>query len=328
MFCDLSLLSNLIFSEPILVFGRNGQVGKSLEFFFNDLDVQVHFLSRDDCDLSNQEKINNVLKKYKPKTIINAAAYTSVDNAEILEERDTVFAINAIAPKIMAEYLAGINNGVFLHYSTEYVYADTKETAYFEDDPAGPANNLSIYGQSKLAGEIAIKKAFDFSHNEINLNHNHNSQRSRYYILRTSWVYGDGLNFIKAILFRANKLEKLKVVVDQVGVPTSAKWLAEISIQLVASCVESGIYHAVPDGEISRYDLAVFAIEKSSINFKFKNISPVATANYPFKVQRPLNSRLSNNKLKKVMFDTAGINHFPGWREQVEFYIKNNFHVN
>ncbi len=300
-------------TKPILVFGRDGQVGKALQACFTDSKVPVVFVGRTNCDLSNESSIREVLNHFQPQVIINAAAYIDVDQAEV--ERELVFAINARAPQVMAQYIANIAHGVLIHYSTDYVFADTKKMAYSETDIAGPMSELSIYGQSKLAGENAIQEAFDAT------------QDSRYFIMRTSWVYGEGENFIHTILRLAGEGDQLKVVADQVGVPTSAQWLAEITLQMAGSELESGIYHAVPDGETSWHSLAVFVIQssvaaKSVIQVKSENILPVSAANYPSPAKRPSNSRLSNTKLKKALSEMAFISEYPHWGEQVEMYVR------
>jgi dTDP-4-dehydrorhamnose reductase len=310
-------------SKPILVFGRDGQVGKALQVCLNDLKVPTIFLGRDDCDLSNESAIYEVLNRYQPQVIINAAAYTAVDKAE--SERELAFAINAKAPAVMAHYMANVAHGILLHYSTDYVFADAKQSAYLETDIAGSAEELSVYGQSKLAGEQAIEEAFNLVQDS-----GHTSCQdkfSRYFILRTSWVYGDGGNFIRTMLRLAGERDQLKVVSDQIGAPTSAGWLAEVGIQMAGSRVESGIYHAVPDGETSWHGLAVFAIETAvtageGIELKSENILPIPAYDYPLPAKRPYNSRLNNAKLKKALSEMAFTGQYPHWQEQVEAYVK------
>ncbi len=320
-------------SKPILVFGRDGQVGRALQVCLKDLKAPVVFLGRSDCDLSNELSIREVLNRYQPQVIINAAAYTAVDKAESVDQRELAFAINAKAPVLMARYISNVSHGVFVHYSTDYVFADTKQTAYLESDLAGPADQLCIYGQSKLAGELAIKEAFDLNassdlRNRLDIN-NPDQQENvyRYFILRTSWVYGDGGNFVKTMLRLAGERDQLKVVADQVGVPTSAQWLSEVGVQMAASRLESGIYHAVPDGEVSWHGLAVFAIETAAsygegIDLKSENILPIPATDYPVPAARPYNSRLCNQKLKKALSEMAFTGQYPHWRDQVEKYVK------
>jgi dTDP-4-dehydrorhamnose reductase len=316
-----------------VVFGRDGQVGHALQVCLKDLKTPVVFLGRSDCDLSNELSIREVLNRYQPQVIINAAAYTDVDKAEGADQRELAFAINAMAPKIMAQYAAGVAHGILVHYSTDYVFADTKTTAYLETDTVGPIGQLCIYGQSKLAGELAIKEVFDLNASG-NLSDGldvseagQQSSVSRYFILRTSWVYGDGGNFIRTMLRLAGERDQLKVVADQVGVPTSAQWLAEVGVQMAGSRLESGIYHAVPDGEVSWHGLAVFAIEIAAscgegIEVKSENILPIPATDYPVPAVRPYNSRLSNQKLKKSLSEMAYTGQYPHWRDQVEKYVK------
>jgi dTDP-4-dehydrorhamnose reductase len=306
-----------------LVFGRDGQVGKALQVCLKDLKTPAVFVGRTQCDLANEGAIREVLNRYQPQVIINAAAYTAVDKAE--SERELAFAINAKAPQVMAYYIANVSHGILVHYSTDYVFSDIKTTAYLESDVAGPMNQLSVYGQSKLTGEQAIEEAFNLAHDS---GHDKYQDRfSRYFILRTSWVYGDGGNFIRTMLRLAGERDQLKVVADQIGAPTSAGWLAEVGIQMAGSRVGSGIYHAVPDGETSWHGLAVFAIETAvtageGIELKSETILPIPAADYPLPAKRPYNSRLGNGKLKKVLSEMAFTGQYPHWHEQVEHYVK------
>ncbi len=320
-------------ARPIVVFGKDGQVGKALQTCLKDLKVSAIFLGRSDCDLSNELSIREVLNRYQPQVIINAAAYTAVDKAEDVAERDVVFAINAKAPALMARYIANVSHGILVHYSTDYVFADTKQTAYLESDATGPVDYLCVYGQSKLAGEQAIKEAFNMAHDSSHASDHgahdlsYKDKFSRYFILRTSWVYGEGGNFIRTMLKLAAERDQLKVVADQLGAPTSAGWLAEVGVQMAGSRIESGIYHAVPDGEVSWHGLAVFAIETAAsygegIELKSENILPIPATDYPMPAFRPYNPRLVNQKLKKALSVMASTGQYPHWRDQVEKYVK------
>jgi dTDP-4-dehydrorhamnose reductase len=219
------------------------------------------------------------------------------------------------------------------------VFADTKTSAYLETDTVGPVDQLCVYGQSKLAGELAIKEVFDLNaagafgassdlSDDLGVSEtDQQSNISRYFILRTSWVYGEGGNFIRTMLRLAGERDHLKVVADQVGAPTSAGWLAEVGVHMAGSRLESGIYHAVPDGEVSWHGLAVFAIETAAscgdgIEVKPESILPIPATDYPLPAARPYNSRLSNKKLKKAMSEMAFTGHYPHWREQVMDYVK------
>ncbi len=314
----------LDYNRPILVFGRDGQVGRALQVCLKNLKVPAVFLGRADCDLTSESSIVEVLNRYQPQVIINAAAYTAVDKAENIGEREIVFAINAKAPALMARYIANLAHGILVHYSTDYVFADTKQDAYFETDPVGPLEDLNVYGQSKLAGERAIEEVFKFAHDSDHTNYA--NKFARYFILRTSWVYGDGSNFIRSVLRLATEGDQLKVVADQVGVATSAQWLAEIAMQMAGSRVESGIYHAVPDGETSWHGLAVFVIEAAAssgegIEVRSENILPIPATDYSVPARRPYNSRLSNAKLKRALSEMAFTGQYPDWQKQVEEYV-------
>lgn len=313
--------------NPILVFGRTGQVGKALESYLNKLNIQAIYLNKNDCDISDELALKKTLNFFKPRVIINAAAYTDVDFAE--REKNIVFAINSRAPQIMAEYIVDVFDGILLHYSTECIFADTQNTAYSEQDKTGPIENLSIYGQSKLVGEQLIEKIFNSSRS--NKHATDKNCLAKYYILRTSWVYGDGENFISTVLNLARKNEEIRVVIDQIGAPSSAQWLAEVGVQMLYSKFLPGIYNAVPDGEISRYGLARFAIETAKFlandcSVKVKKVTPVLAIDCPRPAKRPCNSRLSNFKLKQAISEIIPISCYPDWKEQVHDYIKSYMH--
>jgi dTDP-4-dehydrorhamnose reductase len=317
-----SSYQGLIHSKPILVFGRDGQIGRALQVFLQSVRVPVVFLGRSDCDLSNEKALIKVLDNHQPKFIINAAAYTSVEGAE--SESDLAFAINAKAPHVMAQYIAHVPDGVLIHYSTDYVFGDTQQKSYLETDPVGPMEQLSVYGQSKLAGEELIQKVFlfqQYSSQAVDAN-----SFSRYFILRTSWVYGEGDNFIRTILHRAIKLDVLRVVANQFGVPTSAVWLAELAAILCLSEVESGIYHAVPDGEVSWHELALFLVEEASlmgwpIKVDIRNVLSIQAKAALLKARRPYNSKMNNAKLKQLLSILAPSKTYPAWQDQVKSYI-------
>ena len=233
----------------VIVFGAAGQLGKAFHRLLNEhQNLVVHYVTRTECDLSNSNAITRILKESQAKLIINTAAYTAVDKAET--ESESAYEVNAQAPEVMAQY-ATHNDATLLHYSTDYVFDGKKAGFYLEDEVCNP---LGIYGKSKRAGELAIQKVFD------------KSALGQYAILRTSWVYGDGGNFIRTILRLAKEREELKVINDQYGVPTSAHWLACISLELCLNSdnqiksFPSGIYHAVPAGETTWYDLSLIHI--------------------------------------------------------------------
>jgi dTDP-4-dehydrorhamnose reductase len=289
-----------------IVFGKDGQVGKALQNKFKN-STNVIFIGRDQCDISNIDQIIAILNSHQPDIIINAAAYTAVDKAET--DQELSHQINALAPECMARYICNIPNGKLIHYSTDYVFDGTQKHPYSEQDKTNP---LSKYGKSKLIGELAIQDVF----------HQHSQTTAKYYLLRTSWVYGDGGNFIKTILRLAKEKDQLKVISDQFGVPTSAGWLAEITLQILSRDIPQGIYHTVPDGETSWHGLATYVIDQSkkqevSIKFDVKNIQAIPATEYPLPAPRPYNSRMNNKKLKTALQEES----FPHWEEQVLEYI-------
>jgi dTDP-4-dehydrorhamnose reductase len=295
-------------SQRTLVFGKDGQLGKAFQKLLSN-DSDVEFLGRKDCDLTKIDQIQAVLEKYQPQVILNASAYTAVDVAE--KEPELAHLVNAEAPRVMAEYIHQTKGGVLVHYSTDYVFDGFKETPYNEDDATSP---LGQYGKSKLAGEIAIQEVF--SQHPI-------TPISNYYILRTSWVYGDGGNFIRTMLKLATEREQLKVIADQFGVPTNADWLAQISMHVLEKKLLSGVYHAVPDGETSWYGLAKFAIEcaiqeGAILKVKPEAIQAIPAKEYPLPAPRPYNSRMNNKKLKRTLQED-----FSFWEMQVRDYVKN-----
>ena len=311
----------------VLVFGAGGQLGKAFRAQLGERrNIDVQYISRTECDLSDARAVAEVLQTSSADLIINAAAFTAVDKAET--EIDLAYAVNARAPELMAQYAA--EQGVtFLHYSTDYVFDGSKSDFYLEDDVCNP---LGVYGKSKRAGEVAIQKVFE------------SSPAGQYAILRTSWVYGDGGNFIRTILRLAKEREELKVINDQYGVPTSAAWLACTSLELCfdsesqIKTFPSGIYHAVPAGETTWYDLACqvvdSAIESGEIlKLKPEAIKPIPATDYPLPAPRPQNSRMGTQKLRTILTvknrndsssynQTDQISAFPDWRKMVQKYVK------
>ena len=289
----------------ILVFGKGGQLGKAylrvLGAFTSDLIVKpvVKYVGRSECDLANEDSLNQLLNEFQPQLVINASAYTAVDKAEV--ESSLAFAINTRAPELMAQYVAK-HGATFLHYSTDYVFDGEKYGYYSENDPCNP---LGVYGKSKVAGEEAVAIAFS-----------NDGGGGQYAIFRTSWVYGEGGNFIRKILLLAKEYEELKIIHDQFGVPTSAEWLAQMSLyfavdeNLQIRKFLSGIYHLVPSGEATWYGLACLAVQVALGNGVILKaypaaIQPIFTVEYPLPAPRPLNSRMSTDKLYQV-FEARG----------------------
>ena len=317
----------------ILVFGKDGQLGKAFKAIFDKNKLGelhcIQYVGRAECDLSKSDAIAELLNRIKPNLIINAAAYTAVDKAET--EVDLAYAINAKAPEVMAIY-AKHHGATFLHYSTDYVFDGSKKTPYIESDVRNP---LGIYGKSKAAGEEAIEGVF------ANLPANSSAQ---YAILRTSWVYGDGGNFIRTILRLAKERETLKVIADQYGVPTSATWLAEVSFVLALNeqyqlqSFPSGIYHAVPLGQTTWHALACYAVQAvidagAAPKLRPEMIQAIPATEYPLPAPRPMNSRMArgdaaalDQALEKVTAASVNMTKSPllaqSWELQVAAYVQ------
>ena len=310
----------------ILVFGKDGQLGKAFHVALDSGNAalaspsNIQYVGRTECDLTNEQAITSLLNQFQPDLIINASAYTAVDKAET--EVELAFSVNTRAPEIMAQYAAK-HGATFLHYSTDYVFDGKKCGFYLENDLRNP---LGVYGKSKAAGEEVIAKAF--TDNII----------GQYAIFRTSWVYGDGGNFIRTILRLAKDREELKVIEDQYGVPTSAYWLAQVSLDLVMDArgafikFPSGIFHAVPAGETSWHGLAYLAVQGAleagaSLKALPQAIKPISSAEYPLKAPRPMNSRMSTDKLRKVFEGRGDMSKLQQlsqpWCEAVRAYVDN-----
>lgn len=301
----------------ILIFGKDGQLGKAFKSVFDASKLgeshHISYVGRAECDLSNADAIIALLDELKPNLIINAAAYTAVDKAET--EVDLTYAINAIAPEAMAIY-AKDYGATFLHYSTDYVFDGSKTAPYVESDVRNP---LSVYGKSKAAGEEAIEKVF--SGDQASLSESNETKnpilKGQYAILRTSWVYGDGGNFIRMILLLAIERETLKVITDQYGAPTSAIWLAEVGLALALDELHqlkpfpSGIYHAVPLGETTWHALACYAVQAAieagaELKLRPEAIQAIPATEYPLPAPRPMNSRMARGVLEVALTDSLG----------------------
>ena len=287
----------------ILLLGKGGQVGWELQRALAPLG-EVVGLDYDSTELhgdfSRPERLAETVAAVRPDIIVNAAAHTAVDKAE--SEPDLARAINATAPAVLARCAA--ETGAWLvHYSTDYVFDGSGDQPRSEDAPTGP---LSVYGQTKLEGEDAIR-----------------ASGCRHLILRTSWVYAArGGNFAKTMLRLAADRERLTVIDDQIGAPTGADLLADLTAQMLRTAMAqpdldlSGTYHAVAGGQTSWHGYASFVVEQArrlGRELKVQAIDPVPTTAFPTPASRPLNSRLDTTKLQA----TFGL-RLPPWQQGVE----------
>ncbi len=290
-------------TERVLIIGCNGQVGRELIETSKSLG-EVIAISRNSVpfsiDLLEHDTIRKVIRNFNPTIIINAAAYTSVDNAE--QEIDLATKINSEAPGIIAEE-AKLLDALFVHYSTDYVFDGTKNSPYEENDYPNPIN---VYGESKLSGEKLIQ-----------------ATHCRYLIFRTSWVYSpNGNNFVKSIIRLSNERDNLKIVDDQIGCPNSAHFIATTTVKVLQKYLKKylslnekdmhelhGIYNLSISKSMSWYEFSKIIIHIGYERKRCKriNISPIPTSDYPTAAKRPQYSVLSNKKL----FDKFKIHEMP-----------------
>jgi dTDP-4-dehydrorhamnose reductase len=283
----------------LLLLGKNGQVGWELQRALAPLG-EVIALGSAEADFAQPESLAAIVRSVAPDIVVNAAAHTAVDRAESEPER--AHAINAASPAVLAREAAA-RGAWLLHFSTDYVFDGSGSTPWLEDAPTGP---LSVYGRSKLAGEDAIR-----------------ASGCQHLILRTSWVYAArGGNFAKTMLRLARERDKLSVVSDQIGAPTGAELLADISAHALRTALArpqvSGTYHAAAAGETSWHGYArhVIAFARATgqpIKVTDEAIEAVPTSAFPTPAQRPANSRLNTQKLRT----TFGLS-LPGWQSGVE----------
>lgn len=291
----------------VLLFGKDGQVGAAVE---RACPASWHLASyaRSGAPLDDLTRIRKLVAAEKPNVIVNAAAYTAVDRAET--EPELAGHINRDAPALMAQ-MSRESGALLIHYSTDYVYDGRKPTPYVESDMPNP---LSIYGQTKLEGDQAIA-----------------ASGCRHLIFRVSWVYASGhRNFPQAILDLARERSSLNVVGDQIGTPTDATYIAEVTLHAMKKLAEepdmerlSGLYHLSPVGEIDRAALARFIVSEAlaagaELALQPGAVQAIATADYPQQAARPLNSRLDSSRLAGAFSLEP-----PDWREAMRNWTVN-----
>lgn len=283
----------------ILVTGAYGQLGNELKVLSDQYsEHQFLFTDSDTLDIADENQVQDYFEKEKPQFLINCAAYTAVDKAEV--ETDLAQKINANAPALLAKY-SRLHNCGFIHISTDYVFNGKSFIPYTEVDPVQPE---SIYGKTKLAGENFIL-----------------SSESKAVIIRTSWLYSSfGNNFVKTMLRLGEERDLLKVVFDQVGTPTYAADLAKAALS-VASVYEkepekfkTGVYHYSNEGVASWYDFAKSIFEISGLNCK---VLPVLSDEFSTPAKRPPYSVLNKSKIKST-FNLE----IPYWKESLESCLK------
>ncbi len=270
----------------ILIVGNAGQLGRELEKIFAGTGSVVG-VDRESVDLADATETRELVRRVAPDVILNAAAYTAVDRAE--SERDLAYAINEGAPRVLAEE-ARQRNALFVHYSTDYIFNGSKSSPWVETDAPNP---LNVYGASKLAGERAVENI-----------------GGKFLIFRTSWVYGPhGNNFLLTMLRLARERDRLSIVDDQIGAPTTSIELARAAHAIVTGILAgrfgaaegwAGLYHMTCGGSVSWFGFAqaIFARAAGLVGAKAPALTPITTKDYPTPAARPRNSVLSNAKLR------------------------------
>lgn len=279
--------------KKVLITGCNGQLGRALFTLLKDTDVEMINTDADTLDICNSTQVNEFVDMHKPDTIINCAAHTAVNKCEV--DADNAERINAYGPKNLAIAAERIGAQI-VQVSTDYVFDGDTKTPYTEEAKTNPQ---SVYGRTKLAGELAV----------IN-------NCSRYFIVRTAWLYGDGNNFVKTMLKLADERDTLTVVNDQYGTPTSALELARMILYIVPFG-EYGIYHATCEGETNWYEFACEIIKQAGKKVK---VIPVSTSEYKTEeksAKRPMYSVLENGKLNSM-----GSYRMKEWKEAFTEYME------
>jgi len=287
----------------ILLLGKGGQVGWELQRALAPLGelVALDFDSSDLCgDFTNLDGLAQTVRAVNPDVIVNAAAHTAVDKAE--SEPELARTINALAPGIIAQEAARIG-ALLVHYSTDYVFDGGGDVPWREEDATGP---LSVYGSTKLEGEQLIA-----------------ASGCQHLIFRTSWVYAArGGNFAKTMLRLAAERDRLTVINDQIGAPTGADLLADVTAHAIravrARAALAGTYHLVAAGETSWYDYARHVIgfalaQGRPLKLGVDDVEPVPTSSFPTPAKRPANSRLDTRKLR----ENFGL-ELPSWQTGVD----------
>ena len=271
----------------ILLTGKNGQVGFELQTALAGVGEVVAF-DHAELDLASPDAIRERVREVKPQIIVNAAAYTAVDRAE--SEPELAMKVNGIAPGILAEEAKRLGS-LIVHYSTDYVLDGTKGEPYTETDSPNP---LSVYGRSKLAGDQAIQVS-----------------GVSYYIFRTSWVYAArGQNFLKTMLRLGAERDELRIVNDQIGAPTWARFIADATARVLSESLrasdqartKSGLYNVTASGMTSWYGFAeaIFAEAQKALGTRIPRLVPIPSSDYSAPARRPAYSRLDNFKLREA----------------------------
>lgn len=271
----------------VLITGTNGQIGYCLQQQLSQRDWPFSALTRAGLDITDPQAVNQIVQGLRPNIIINAAAYTAVDKAE--QERELAYAVNRDGPANLARAAKDVNAAIF-HISTDYVFSGESTGAYKEDAPTNPQG---VYGQSKLAGELAVAAAND-----------------KHIVLRTAWVFGEhGNNFVKTMIRLGKMKGTLNIVADQEGSPTYADDIAKVLLAVAQHYSAGkptpwGTYHYSGQPYVSWYGFAreIFTeVEQAGLYVKpVPQLNAITTAEYPTPAKRPANSKLDCKKIEQA----------------------------
>jgi dTDP-4-dehydrorhamnose reductase len=286
----------------VLITGAKGQLGSELVRLSPSTDFEVHSVDHQQCNITDENRLKQVLESLSPDVVINAAAYTHVDGAE--SEPDRAYAVNKHGPAHLARFCAQ-NRRALIHISTDYVFDGSQNRPYRESDPISP---VGIYGHSKAQGEASVRSVL-----------------KNHIIVRTSWLYGVyGHNFVKTILKLAINKKKLEVVADQWGSPTSAADLAAAVLIIVRKIgthenFEWGTYHYCGAGITTWHALAEKTLELATAyaDLQTRKVKAISTAEWPTPVSRPPYSALDCKRIKSQF----GINPSP-WQQSLKQVIE------
>ena len=274
----------------ILVTGVKGQLGYDLCRMLDARGIENRGVDIEDFDITDAVAVNAYIQAYRPDAVIHCSAYTAVDKAEDDVERCT--RVNAEGPANIAAAAVAVG-AKMMYISTDYVFPGTGDHFYTPDDTTGP---LSVYGKTKLMGENAVKTATD-----------------RHFIVRISWVFGiNGANFVKTMLRLSETKTDLNVVADQIGSPTYTYDLSRLLCDMIVTD-RFGTYHATNEGTCSWAEFAAEIMREAGKNTK---IHPIPSSQYPTRAVRPLNSRMSKDKLTE-----NGFTRLPDWKDALARYL-------
>ena len=274
----------------ILVTGVKGQLGYDVVRELEEHGIEAVGVDIDEMDITDAASVDKVIKEANPDAVIHCAAYTAVDAAE--ENVELCRKVNADGPRNIAKVCKELDIKM-VQISTDYVFDGTGDRPWEPDDACGP---VSVYGQTKYEGELAVREILD-----------------KYFIVRIAWVFGvNGKNFVKTMLGLASKFDTLRVVNDQFGSPTYTYDLAKLLVDMVLTD-KYGVYHATNEGICSWHEFACAIFKEAGIEM---NVIPVTTAEYGAKANRPANSRMSKEKLTE-----NGFEKLPAWQDALARYV-------